>query len=135
MGADQLFEPVRIARYERLDHLSMLVLGTSPALTGAGHHVDVEARPIAQLADHLDDQVLVGDPIHGGVESQVSTDPLDRGPGVGEVFDARAQTPLGRRLEQIRAEIVAAKTPLLSWEDLEREVSERRGDSAPAGTE
>lgn len=45
------------------------------------------------------------------------------------------QTPLGRQLEQIRAEIVAAKTPLLSWEDLEREVSERRGDSAPAATE
>lgn len=45
------------------------------------------------------------------------------------------QTPLGRQLEQIRAEIVAAKTPLLSLEDVECEVAERRGDSGPAGTE
>ncbi|MGH2560890.1 MAG: hypothetical protein ACRDJH_17635 [Thermomicrobiales bacterium] len=38
------------------------------------------------------------------------------------------RTPLGRRLMEIRAQIVASGQPLLeSWEDLEREIAERRG--------
>ncbi|MGH2532234.1 MAG: hypothetical protein ACRDJW_07980 [Thermomicrobiales bacterium] len=38
------------------------------------------------------------------------------------------QTPLGRRLMAIREQILASGQPLLeSWEDLEREIAERRG--------
>jgi hypothetical protein len=37
------------------------------------------------------------------------------------------QTPLGQRLWQIRQEIVESGEPLLSWDDIEREVAERRG--------
>ncbi|MCY6489415.1 hypothetical protein [Leptolyngbya sp. GGD] len=36
-------------------------------------------------------------------------------------------SPLGKRLRELRAEIVASGEPLLSREDLERELAERRG--------
>jgi hypothetical protein len=40
------------------------------------------------------------------------------------------QTPLGgQRLWQIRQEIVESGEPLLGWDDVEREVAERRGGS------
>jgi hypothetical protein len=39
------------------------------------------------------------------------------------------QTPLGRRLWQIRRRIVESGEPLLDWEGIEREVAERRGGS------
>ncbi len=38
-----------------------------------------------------------------------------------------AISPLGRRLREIRARIVASGVPLLNWEELEREIAERRG--------
>lgn len=40
----------------------------------------------------------------------------------------QARTPLGARLMRIREEIVASGEPLLSWDALERELAERRGD-------
>ena len=40
----------------------------------------------------------------------------------------RPRTELGRRLWNIRARIVASGRPLLSWDELEREVVERRGE-------
>jgi hypothetical protein len=39
------------------------------------------------------------------------------------------QTPLGRRLWEIRQGIVESGEPLLDWDDVEREVAERRGGS------
>ena len=39
------------------------------------------------------------------------------------------QTPLGKRLWQIRQRIVDSGEPLLDWEGIEREVAERRGGS------
>jgi len=39
-----------------------------------------------------------------------------------------ARTPLGRRLLQLRQNIIRSGVPLLNWEDLEREVAERRGE-------
>ena len=38
------------------------------------------------------------------------------------------RTPLGRRLDEIRARIKASDQPLLSWEDIDRELAERRGE-------
>jgi hypothetical protein len=35
---------------------------------------------------------------------------------------------LGERLAQIREKIVASGEPLLSWEEIEREFAERRGE-------
>lgn len=35
---------------------------------------------------------------------------------------------LGRRLRQLRAQIVASGAPLLDWQELEYEVAERRGE-------
>lgn len=37
------------------------------------------------------------------------------------------RTDFGRELMAIRARIVASGQPLLSWDELEREVAERRG--------
>ena len=39
---------------------------------------------------------------------------------------ARPRTFLGRQLMRIREEIVASGEPLLSWEEIARELSERR---------
>jgi hypothetical protein len=39
----------------------------------------------------------------------------------------RPRTPLGRRLWEIRKRIVESGEPLLDWDDLEREIAERRG--------
>ena len=69
--------------------------------------------------------------------SRVSTTATDAKPGersTDEVANALAQaqqakTPLGRRLWEIRARIVASGTPLLSWDEIDREVQERRGGS------
>jgi hypothetical protein len=40
------------------------------------------------------------------------------------------RTPLGRRLWEIRKQVVESGEPLLDREDLEREVAERRGGVA-----
>ncbi len=39
-----------------------------------------------------------------------------------------ARTRLGEQLLRIRERIVASGEPLLSWEEIEREVAERRGE-------
>jgi len=38
------------------------------------------------------------------------------------------RTPLGRRLDEIRERIKTSGQPLLSWEDIDRELAERRGE-------
>lgn len=40
------------------------------------------------------------------------------------------RTPLGRRLDEIRTRIKASGQPLLSWEDVDRELAERRGEGS-----
>jgi len=40
----------------------------------------------------------------------------------------RPRTALGRRLWEIRQRVVKSGEPLLDWDDLEREVAERRGE-------
>ena len=55
-------------------------------------------------------------------ETDQSETPLDE---VTATYVPR--TALGRRLMAIRAEIVRSGVPLLSWDDVEREVAERRG--------
>lgn len=42
------------------------------------------------------------------------------------VEEPQPKTALGRRLWALRQRIVATGEPLLSWEDLERELAERR---------
>jgi prevent-host-death family protein len=39
------------------------------------------------------------------------------------------QTPLGRKLSRIRQQIVATGEPLLGWDEVNREVAERRGEN------
>lgn len=39
------------------------------------------------------------------------------------------QTPLGRKLWQIRQQIVATGEPLLNWDEVNQEVAERRGEN------
>lgn len=36
-------------------------------------------------------------------------------------------SPLGQKLREIRRRIVASGEPLLSWDELEKELAERRG--------
>jgi hypothetical protein len=38
------------------------------------------------------------------------------------------RTPLGRELWEIRQRVLESGKPLLDWEDLEREIAERRGE-------
>jgi hypothetical protein len=45
------------------------------------------------------------------------------------VTPGQRRTPLGRRLDEIRKRIKASGQPLLSWEDIERELAERRGEA------
>lgn len=40
------------------------------------------------------------------------------------------KTPLGRKLWEIRQKIVAAGEPLLGWEEVEKEVTQRRNERA-----
>jgi hypothetical protein len=49
-------------------------------------------------------------------------------PHVEAISPEMAQTKLGAQLLRIREQIVASGEPLLSWEGVEREVAERRGD-------
>ena len=46
-----------------------------------------------------------------------------------EALRYRPRTALGRRLMELRAQIVASGEPLLGWDDIEREVAERRGET------
>lgn len=41
------------------------------------------------------------------------------------------QTSLGQRLAEIRERIKASGQPLLSWEDIDRELADRRGEREP----
>jgi hypothetical protein len=41
------------------------------------------------------------------------------------------RTALGRRLDEIRERIKAGGEPLLSWEEIDRELAERRGEERP----
>lgn len=41
------------------------------------------------------------------------------------------QPPLGQRLAEIRERIKASGTPLLSWEDVDRELGDRRDSEGP----
>ena len=41
----------------------------------------------------------------------------------------QAKTPLGRRLWEIRARIVASGAPLLTWDEIDQEVEKRQGGS------
>jgi hypothetical protein len=43
---------------------------------------------------------------------------------------ASRMSPLGQRLQSIRQRIVASGTPLLTWDDLEAEIADRRGGEA-----
>ena len=40
-----------------------------------------------------------------------------------------SRTPLGKRLLRLRERIVASGEPLLTWDEVEREVAERRGEA------
>lgn len=42
--------------------------------------------------------------------------------------DYKPRTPLGERLWRLRQEILKTGEPLLDWDDLEKEVAERRGE-------
>lgn len=42
----------------------------------------------------------------------------------------QTETPLARQLRAIRTRIVAAQELLLGWDDLEREIADRRGGHA-----
>lgn len=56
--------------------------------------------------------------VNDGVKKSKSTEPVVYKP----------KTPLGRKLLEIRQRIVASGEPLLSLDELEREIAERRGE-------
>jgi hypothetical protein len=52
-------------------------------------------------------------------------------PTVSSMPRPQARTALGRRLREIRERIVASGRPLLSLEELDREIAARRGERQP----
>lgn len=48
-----------------------------------------------------------------------------------EEAEYEPQTELGRKLVRLRKEIELSGEPLLDWDDLEREIAERRGERNP----
>jgi len=44
------------------------------------------------------------------------------------LLPGKSKTALGKRLLKIRARIVGSGEKLLDWNDLEKEIAERRGD-------
>jgi len=52
---------------------------------------------------------------------------LSERPPLPIVEDFQPKTSLGRRLRELRKRIVASGEPLLDWDELEREIAERRG--------
>ena len=44
------------------------------------------------------------------------------------LIPSRSRTVLGKRLLEIRARIIHSGEKLLNWDDLEKEIAERRGD-------
>lgn len=49
--------------------------------------------------------------------------------GSDEAKKRRFNTPLAKRLWEIRSRVVASGAPLLGWEELEKEMAERRGET------
>jgi hypothetical protein len=62
-------------------------------------------RNLAKLPDDM-----AAEPLHSGVSA----------------YEPR--TPLGQKLMVLRRQIVRSGAPLLDWEDLDREIAERRGE-------
>jgi len=44
--------------------------------------------------------------------------------------DYQPRTPLGERLWRLRQQILKSEEPLLDWDDLDKEVAERRGEKS-----
>jgi hypothetical protein len=53
-------------------------------------------------------------------------------PKARTIFPSR--TALGRRLRELRAQVIAAGEPLLDWDELRQELAERRGEREHAET-
>ena len=58
------------------------------------------------------------------------SDMWEAGEGKDHVPEYAPKTSLGRRLWAIRERIVASGEPLLDWDDIDREIAERRGGAA-----
>ena len=54
---------------------------------------------------------------------------VERKQSDSEEYEPR--TELGRKLVRLRKEIEQSGVPLLDWDDLEREIAERRGERNP----
>lgn len=64
-----------------------------------------------------------------------ATSRAGRGPATGNgskshVDSMEERSPLGEKLVKIREEIVASGAPLLSWDELDQEIAEWRGEMA-----
>lgn len=45
-----------------------------------------------------------------------------------EEFTFQPKTPLGKKLWELRLKAIAAQPPLKTWEELEQEIAQRRGE-------
>jgi hypothetical protein len=54
-------------------------------------------------------------------------EPQTNTPTFSKDTERTPRTPLGKKLLEIRRKIVASGRPLLTWDDVEREISEQRG--------
>ncbi len=87
-----------------LPHYVSLVKGSDPiSVTLSGQNIEFDTSVFEEAAERWR-------------ETSRSTTPK------------RRRTPLGRRLDEIRERIKASDQPLLSWEEIDRELMERRGE-------
>jgi hypothetical protein len=57
---------------------------------------------------------------------------LKHAPKGEPVEPACPRTPLGEQLAQVRKRIVASGEPLLSWDEIEHDIADRRGEANSA---
>lgn len=82
---------------------SGLISGLSPiSVSPSGRAIELDSRLFEQTTERWH-------------ETPISMNPRQR------------RTSLGRRMDEIRERIKASGQPLLSWEDIDRELAERRG--------
>jgi len=95
-----------------------VVTGNVPALAVGGDHA-LEYRWLTHelLHDLLGDQLDV-----------FNTKPERPRPAVREEEEYEPRTELGKRLWEIRKRVVATGRATMTWDDIERELSELRGE-------
>lgn len=118
-----------------------IAAGKSPAEVAREYGVTAEdVRRALEFAARRAGEPIAPVPSVSRANSSDTTPPDDSHLAVEEArrlgLDPTRISPLGRRLLELRAEGIASGEPLLAtWEELDAEIAERRGDRYPGADE